>query len=132
VFALLLLRLLERAGTSEGGSITGLYTVLVDGGDMNEPIADAPRSRRNSASTATQQTSRHTKHPAHPPSALGLNIEADTQVERCRRGWVPSGSGARRPGASSVQMPRKPALAGRPPRSGWSWGAEKRDPSLLM
>ncbi|KAB3535942.1 flagellar protein export ATPase FliI [Alkaliphilus pronyensis] len=36
-------RLLERSGTSEEGSITGLYTVLVDGDDMNEPIADAVR-----------------------------------------------------------------------------------------
>jgi flagellum-specific ATP synthase len=38
-------RLLERAGTSRGmGSITGIYTVLVEGDDMNEPIADAVRS----------------------------------------------------------------------------------------
>jgi flagellum-specific ATP synthase len=38
-------RLLERAGTSDGkGSITGIYTVLVEGDDMNEPIADAVRS----------------------------------------------------------------------------------------
>ncbi len=43
VFALLP-RLLERAGTSERGSITGLYTVLVEGDDMNEPVADAARS----------------------------------------------------------------------------------------
>ncbi len=43
VFAMLP-RLLERAGTSETGSITGIYTVLVDGDDMNEPIADAVRS----------------------------------------------------------------------------------------
>ena len=43
VFAMLP-RLLERAGTSEKGSITGIYTVLVDGDDMNEPIADAVRS----------------------------------------------------------------------------------------
>jgi flagellum-specific ATP synthase len=43
VFALLP-RLLERAGTSPEGSITGLYTVLVDGDDLNEPIADAVRS----------------------------------------------------------------------------------------
>jgi flagellum-specific ATP synthase len=37
-------RLLERAGTDETGSITGIYTVLVDGDDFNEPIADASRS----------------------------------------------------------------------------------------
>ncbi len=37
-------RLLERTGRSELGSITGIYTVLVDGDDFNEPIADAVRS----------------------------------------------------------------------------------------
>jgi flagellum-specific ATP synthase len=43
VFALLP-KLLERSGTSPSGSITGLYTVLVDGDDMNEPVADAVRA----------------------------------------------------------------------------------------
>jgi flagellum-specific ATP synthase len=37
-------RLLERAGNGAVGGITGLYTVLVDGDDFNEPIADAARS----------------------------------------------------------------------------------------
>ena len=36
-------KLLERAGTSDKGSITGLYTVLVDGDDFNEPITDTAR-----------------------------------------------------------------------------------------
>ncbi len=37
-------RVLERSGTSGTGSITGFYTVLVDGDDLNEPISDAVRS----------------------------------------------------------------------------------------
>jgi flagellum-specific ATP synthase len=40
----LMAQLLERAGTGETGSVTGIYTVLVDGDDHNEPIADSARS----------------------------------------------------------------------------------------
>ncbi len=43
VFAMLP-KLMERAGTSDKGSITGLYTVLVEGDDTSEPVADAARS----------------------------------------------------------------------------------------
>ncbi len=43
VFAMLP-RLLERSGPAARGSITGMYTVLVEGDDMNEPVADAVRS----------------------------------------------------------------------------------------
>lgn len=42
VFALLQ-KTMERAGTSETGSITGLYSVLVEGDDINEPVSDATR-----------------------------------------------------------------------------------------
>lgn len=40
----MLAELLERAGTSERGSVTGLYTVLVEGDDLDEPISDASRA----------------------------------------------------------------------------------------
>jgi flagellum-specific ATP synthase len=43
VFAMLP-KLLERAGRTARGSVTGIYTVLVDNDDMNEPIADAVRA----------------------------------------------------------------------------------------
>jgi flagellum-specific ATP synthase len=36
-------KLLERSGTSETGSITGFYTILVDGDDMDEPVSDTVR-----------------------------------------------------------------------------------------
>ncbi|MFN8051656.1 MAG: FliI/YscN family ATPase [Acidimicrobiales bacterium] len=40
----LLPKLLERAGSDEHGSITGIYTVLVEGDDMNDPVGDTARS----------------------------------------------------------------------------------------
>jgi flagellum-specific ATP synthase len=63
VFALLP-QLLERAGTSPGGSITGLYTVLVDGDDMSEPIADAVRAILDGHIVLTRELA----HAAHYPA----------------------------------------------------------------
>ncbi len=63
VFALLP-RLLERSGTSALGSITGLYTVLVDGDDMNEPIADAARSILDGHVVLTRELAHQGHYPA--------------------------------------------------------------------
>ncbi len=74
VFAMLP-RLLERAGSWEGkGSITGLYTVLVDGDDMDEPIADAARSILDGHITLSRQLAARNHYPP---------IDVLNSVSRC-------------------------------------------------
>jgi flagellum-specific ATP synthase len=63
VFAMLP-KLLERSGTSPSGSITALYTVLVDGGDMDEPVADAVRGILDGHVVLTRELA----HKAHYPA----------------------------------------------------------------
>jgi flagellum-specific ATP synthase len=61
----LLPKLLERAGTSDhDGAITGLYTVLVEGDDMNEPIADAARSVLDGHIVLTRELADQNHYPA--------------------------------------------------------------------
>jgi flagellum-specific ATP synthase len=67
VFAQLPL-LLERAGTWQGkGSITGLYAVLVEGDDMNEPVADALRSILDGHINLDRQLAARNRYPAIDP-----------------------------------------------------------------
>src|SRR3989339_2223252 len=74
-------KLLERAGTCMGkGSITGIYTVLVEGDDMNEPIADAVRSIVDGHIIL----SRDLASQGHYPS-----IEVMGSVSRCMTDVVP-------------------------------------------
>jgi flagellum-specific ATP synthase len=60
----LLPQLLERAGTGEQGAITGLFTVLVEADDMNDPIADATRSILDGHIVLTRELATQNHYPA--------------------------------------------------------------------
>lgn len=76
-------RLLERAGTSDtGGSITALYTVLVEGDDFNEPIADAVRAIVDGAIVLTRDLAHRRQFPAIDVLQSNSRLMAGLVTER--------------------------------------------------
>jgi flagellum-specific ATP synthase len=86
----LLPQLLERAGTSERGSITGLFTVLVEQDDMDDPIADAVRSILDGHVVLTRELAMQNHYPAIDVLASVSRLERDLltpeQLELAGRG----------------------------------------------
>ncbi len=68
-------KLFERAGRSDKGSITGLYTVLVDGDDLEDPIADAVRSILDGHIVLSRSLANKNHYPA---------IDILASISRCR------------------------------------------------
>ena len=65
-------KLMERAGMSDKGSITALYTVLVEGDDMTEPVADETRSILDGHIILSRKLGAANHYPADRRAGLGL------------------------------------------------------------
>jgi flagellum-specific ATP synthase len=87
-------RLLERAGQGREGSITGLYTVLVEGDDFNEPIADTARSLLDGHVILSRQLALQGQYPAvdvlPSVSRVMIDVVQSEQIELANhvRTWI--------------------------------------------
>jgi flagellum-specific ATP synthase len=81
---MLLPKLLERAGTSPSGSITGIYTIFVEADDFNEPISDAARSTLDGHIALSRRLAARNHYPAidllDSVSRLMVDVVPDKQV----------------------------------------------------
>lgn len=86
----LLPRLLERAGPTESGTITGVYTVLVDGDDLNDPVADSLRSILDGHVVLSRQLAERNQFPAVdvPASVSRVMPEITDEAQRAAAGAV--------------------------------------------
>ena len=90
-------KLLERAGLGERGSITGLYAVLVEGDDMNDPVADTARSILDGHIQLSRALAESNHYPAvdvlgsisrvAPAVATAGQLEAAGEVRRLLAAW---------------------------------------------
>ena len=86
-------RLLERAGPAERGTITGLYTVLVEGDDMNDPVADHARSILDGHVVLSRRLASAGHFPTDRPARERLPAR--------QQGHLPVPAGARGPAAAA-------------------------------